>query len=410
MSEQKYSFILPHLGKLQNLAKWPNADVATMALVTELIPKLCGVPYDLIYRDDPTAMAECSLLVHEFLGVDIMVGNLDAYNFEAEAMGAKMRFYEDRCPDIDRSNYFINGWEDLDKIRFRGLDTGRLPYLIDYTMKYIEYTGIPSFPAFSAPWTLASNLYGLDNLVFATIEDPEFVHELLNRIVDDFHIPMFAALKEKLPYMSQMFVADAFASIPMVTIDIIEEFIKPSVERLVAGVCTKGEPFVNTAFFGHSKLKNKEDLKRFEDFVVYCNSAFFCTDPDVAILTPEYARKRADDYLVPLQSGVGAPVIEFGTKEEIVEKVKHYTLAGKRGLTPMTFFFNNIPANSPVENIQVAIQTVSIYGAPGADENTPYVDPDFITFENFLRHKMADNPEGYKFEWLKKSRLAFLAE
>jgi len=409
MSEQKYSFLLPHLGKLQALANWPNADVIKMALVTELIPELCGVPYDLIYRDDPTAMAECTCLVHEFLGIDLMVGNLDGYNFEAEAMGAKMRFYKDCCPDIDRSEYFIKGWEDLDKIRFKGLDSGRLPYLIDYTMKYMEYTGIPTFPAFSAPWTLAGNLYGLDNLVLATIEEPEFVEALLNKIVDDFHIPMFKALKERLPFMSQMFVADAFASIPMVSVDIIEEFVRPALERLVAGVCTNGEPFVNTAFFGHAKL-NKEDLKRFEDFVVFSNNEYFCPDPDLAILTPEYARKRADDYLVPLQAGMAATVIQFGTKEEIIERAKHYTLAGKRGLTPLTFFFANLPAHAPLENIQVALQAVSIYGTPEADENTPYVDPEFITFEEFLKNKMANNTEGYKFEWLKKSKLAYLAE
>lgn len=39
----------------------------------------------------------------------------------------------------------------------------------------------------------------------------------------------------------------------------------------------------------------------------------------------------------------------------------------------------------------------------GADENTPYTEPDFLPFEEFLKNKMQNNTEGYTFDWLKKS-------
>jgi len=404
MGTTKNSFLLPHLGQLQKLANWPNADVIKTALISELIPEMCGVPYDYLYRDDPRAMAECTCLVHEFIGVDLLIANLDVYNFEGEAMGAKINFYKDHCPDFDRSNYFIKGPQDLHKIKFGGLDTGRFPYLLKYCQYYQEYTGIPTFPTFSAPWTLAGNLFGLDNLIMATIEDPVFVHEFLNKIVDDFHIPMFKAFREVHPYMTEMSLVDAFVSIPMVTPDIIDEFVRPSLQRLIDGVCTNGEPFIDTAFFGQSKL-NKEDLKRFEDFIIWSNGRFFCSDPDVAVLTPEYARRRADECKLPLQTGVEAKLIEFGTKEEIIERVKHYTLAGKNGITPCIFFFNNFTPHTPISKIQVAMQALSIYGAPGATADTPYVDPEFRSFVSFLKEKMASNVEGYTFHWLEKSTL-----
>ena len=84
-----------------------------------------------------------------------------------------------------------------------------------------------TFPIFSAPWTLAGNLYGIENLIMATIEDPEFVHEFLRRIVDDYHVPMFHALNDAVPGFAEMDFVDAFASVPMVNVSIVNEFIRP---------------------------------------------------------------------------------------------------------------------------------------------------------------------------------------
>ena len=78
--------------------------------------------------------------------MDMILANLDVYNFEAEAMGAEVKFYPDHCADIVRSNYFIKGPQDLDKIKFKGLDTGRFPYLLRYCRAYEKYTGAETFP------------------------------------------------------------------------------------------------------------------------------------------------------------------------------------------------------------------------------------------------------------------------
>lgn len=398
MNEPKPSFMLPHLMNLGGLANWPNANVVRTALVTELIPELCRMPYDYLFRDDPKALTECTLLVWEYLDLDILTANLDVYDFEAEAMGAKIKFYKKNCPDFDRSEYFIKGREDFDKIRYTGLDAGRFPFLRKVNEYQLRYVQFPAFPVLSAPWTLAGNLYGLDNLVMDCMEDPEFVHDFLNKLVDDYMIPLWNDIIDAFPGIDSMALVDAYVTVPMVTVDIIEEFIRPALERLVEGTGHR-IPLLDTAFFGQSKL-SPEDRERFEQFVMWSNGRFFCSDPDVAVLTPEYARRRADEVLLPLQTGVDAKLIEFGTKEEIVERIKHYTLEGKRGITPCIFFFNNFTPGTSEENMQIAMQALKIYGAPGADENTPYVDPEFISFKDFLKKKIANNVEGYSFDWL----------
>lgn len=407
MEKPQMNFLIPRLMNFQNLRNWPNAKVINTALVTEYIPELCKLPYDLLFRDDPKAMAECTLLVWEYLRLDLLTANLDVYNFEGEAMGAKINFYKNNCPDFDRDSYFITGRDDLDKIKYKGLDTGRFRYLIENSRAHKQYTGVDNFPIFSAPWTLAGNLYGIDNLVVDTVIDPDFVHELLRRIVDDFQAPMLRELSGVIPGMQQVALVDAFATVPMVNIPIVETYIKPYLERLMEKLDMPGVTLMDTAFFG-SSLLSEEDRKRFEEFVIWANGRFFCGDPDVAALTPEYARRRATESRQALQIGMDAKILQFGTEEEVVAKVKKYVLAGKAGPSPLIFFFNNIPPKAPIENVLAGINAVEIYGAPGADENTPYSQPEFRPFEDFLRYKLSNNVEGYSFDWLKKSGYAYL--
>ena len=407
MADQQPNFMVKHLMNLGGLANWPNTDVIRTALVTELIPELCQVPYDYVFRDDPKAMIETTLLVWEWLDLDILTANIDVYNLEAEAMGAKINYFPHNCPDFDRNEYFIKGPQDLDKIQYPGFEAGRFPYLKALNQYQLQYVQFPAFPVMSAPWTLAGNLYGLDNLILATIDDPGFVHDFLNKLVDDFLIPLWNDIIDNFPGVDTMQLVDAFVTIPMVTVDIVDEFIRPALERLNGG--TKQQlGLLDTAFFGQSQL-SPEDRARFEEFVCWSNGRFFCSDPDVAVLTPEYARRRADEVLLPLQTGVDAKLIKNGTKEEIIERIKYYTLAGKAGITPCIFFFNNLTTGIPEETLQTAIQALRIYGTPEADENTPYVDPEFVSFKDFVRNKIADNVEGYSFDWLEKSGLRDLA-
>ena len=138
-------------------------------------------------------------------------------------MGAKIKFFRITVlilTDRITLSRMLLTWI---KIRFGGLDQGRFPYLIEYCKAYKHYTGVDTFPIFSAPWTLAGNLYGIENLIMATIEEPEFVHEFLRRIVDDYHVPMFRALNEAIPGFAEMDFVDAFASVPMVNVQIVEK-------------------------------------------------------------------------------------------------------------------------------------------------------------------------------------------
>ena len=411
MATEKTSFMLERVGHLADLENWPNAAMPITGLVTEFIPETCKIPYDYIYRDDPVAMAETTLLVQEYIDFDLVIANLDIYNFEAENMGQKLRFFKNACPDVDRENCFIRGPEDLDKVKFQGMDAGRMRYLVDFCRAWERFTGVSvaaSQLTFSAPWTLACDIMGLENLVMAVLEDPDFVHELMKRIVRDVHLPMFTALKAEFPEFATVMLADAFGTPPMITPDIAEEFMQPYIDMENELMAPLGIAVMSTAYFGISQFEGDE-RRRYEEFIAHVNQAYYFCDPDTNRLGAEFGRKRANELGVLLHTGIAATFVENSTPEEIVERTKDYCLkAHHDALTPAFFWIVCVTTRCPIENVMTATHAARIYGAPGATIDTPYTEPEYPTFEEFLKYKIANNVEGYTFEWLKHSGYSYL--
>ncbi len=409
MAKLQNSFMAKAVSTMANLQNWPKADVPCGAQVNELIPELCKLPFDYLFRDDAVSMAECSLLVQEYLDLDILGINLDVYNFEAESMGAKIHFYKDHAPDIDRRDYLIKDESDFDKIKWNGLNSGRFPFLQEYYRAYMSYVGIvPPIFTMCSPWSLASNLYGMENLICMTVEDPEFVEEFLDRLINNVYGPMLQDLNEAIPEFVEISLADAFASPPMCNMDTISRFIAPLPEKIEKACGIPDFKVVLGGIWGTSYLTTDCEKEKFNEILVKTGGILSGYDPDAERLSPEYYRKEADRLLATLFLGLSASYLETKSPMEVVERVKEYVLKGKAGITPMAIMINNIAPNAPLGNVFHAVQALRIYGAPGADENTPFIEPEVPSFENFLKEKLDNNREGYTFRWLEKSEYSYL--
>ena len=404
---QLSAFIPPRLMKLGAIANWPNADVPLGAQVNEYIPALCKVPFDLLFKDDPVAMAECTLLVWEYIGVDLLVLNTDCYNFEVETMGGKLSFYKDHIPDVDRSDLFIKSADDLDKIKFTGFENSRIPYLVEYCKAYKKFSGLDTVPSFSGPWSIAANLYGIENLIIDAVSEPEFVHEFLGRLVQDFLIPFHKALAELIPGMQGTTLADAIGSPPLVSKELFEEFVAPYANDLLNSYQANGILKYN-GVWGIAEYDGEER----DDFVrqlIATEGTLGVFDPDVQLVGPEYYRKICDEQLAPLMFGLSTNILQDGTPAEVADAVKSYVLGGKAGVTPFLMFLSNIAPATPAINVRTAVEATHVYGAPEATGDTPF-EPlgEIESFEDFLRGKIANNESGYTFAWLEKSEYAYL--
>ncbi|MDR2484784.1 MAG: hypothetical protein LBD55_05265 [Treponema sp.] len=345
-------------------------------------------------------MAECTLLVWEYTGLDFIEANMDIYDFEAENAGARINYYRDHLPDINRSDFLIKDEKDLDKIKFRGLESGRCRYFIDYCHAWTEYSGLDIFPVLCAPWSLAVNLYGLENLVVAAITEPDFVHEMFRRIVYDLQVPMYKALTAEIPGCTSIKLADAWCSPPVVSVEILRDFGAAWLFRLREAMEI---PVVNMGIWGSSYLKgaNKDE---FHDIINRMLGMIVVWDPDLERDGVSYYRRFATKLGVPFITGFSTTVLLEGPAEAIAARAKKYTLEGKEGPSPYMFLFNNIGPRTPIDHIRAAIAAVKTYGAPGATEATPFRLPEPAeSFGGFLKKKLRDNAEGYRFEWLEKS-------
>jgi hypothetical protein len=213
-------------------------------------------------------------------------------------------------------------------------------------------------------------------------------------------------LNAELPGLTTVNCTDAWFNPPLVSLDILEEF-EEYVYRIPAAAGLD-VPLTVAGIWGYSYLKGF-DLERLMALAIRLSSSLTVFDPDVSNIGPEPFRGYADRYVLPLTLGLDSTLLETGSIEEIVRRIKHYVLVGKKGLTPMTFFFNNINPQTPLINIQAAVAAVRIYGAPEATAETPFVMPEQKSFADFLQQKISHNPEGYSFNWLQKSGYAYLA-
>jgi len=404
LEQTQKSFVLPRITKLANLNNWPSA-VACTAQINELIPELCRLPYDYLYRDDPEAFAECSLLVWEYTGVDKLSSNLDIYNFEAESAGAGLVFSPDCMPAIDHTNRLVKDSSDLSKVRFNGLGSGRLAYLLRYYRAWQALSGINTYPTFCAPFSLACSLFGLDNLLVAALDDPDFVQSLLARCVDDLLGPYVAAVCSELPGMPSISCADAWFSLPLINLDMMEQY--ESFLYRLRFAASSDLPVTSGAIWGFSYLRGL-DLDRLTDLLLRVSGSLTVLDPDVANIGPEYFRGAADRRGVALTLGLSSNLMLTGSVAEVVSRVRRYVLVGKDGHTPFTLFLNNLAPRTPLENIFAAVTAVATYGAVGATAETAFDMPTIEPFEKFLVRKMADSSVGYSFDWLSRSGYSYL--
>lgn len=407
MSTLQKSFLFPRLLKLMMLKDWPAAAVPLISQFNEVVPELCRLPYDYLYRDDPQAMAECSLLVWEYLGVDNAFAVIDSYNTEIEAMGGKIMFFKDHIPDIDRKDFFVKGKGDLEKLKFKGLESGRYPYLIKYYQTFTELSGLDQFPEVSAPWSMACNLFGMENLLIATMTEPGFVHALMDKILSDVIIPAVDALKATFPDANLITFPDAWCSPPMVTVSIIKEFVEPYIARL-KDYCTG----LGAGFgwgIGWVTGLPKKDREYMIDLFSSATGYVYGFPPEVDELTPEYFREYATEKMLTLALGIAPSFMQLATPQEVHDKVRHYVLVGKKGPTPLALLCGCIGPHVPLDNVRMLVNALNTYGAVGAEANTPLAEvANKQTFEEFLRDKIADNAAGYTFSWIEKSGYAYL--
>ena len=354
MHRKEFTSFQEGIRRHQNALDGIPDRIPVCAQLHELAMKESGAPAKEFYTN-AELLATATLETHQKYGIDVPNIDYDVYNIEAEAIGQAMKYSETDMPDVDRTRPLIRGRDDLKKIRTPDFDfQGRFAQVIEMNHLFRKLIGGESEPTlnFCAPFSLAANIRGFEQLIMDLYSDPGFARTLFDRITEELLAPWILRLKKEFPFAGSICGSDATGSLPLVDLDIIKEWIIPYVVRL-RELC--GPEVYVPNWVGESYLKNPEELLDLKRQV--CPELVEGQDPDVEKIGPDLYKKYAAKHNLPLILGNGAVFLATATPAEIAGRVKYYIeTGGKKGR--LILYLCNLGATTPPENVKAAVEAV----------------------------------------------------
>ena len=335
---------------------------------------------------DADIFTRTQVLVTKYYKLDTLSNFWDVYNVEAEALGQKIIYHSAGLPDIDRTRPLIAKPSDLDHLHPPDPCTsGRLPWVHEVNKKFIELTGTLDRAYFTAPLSLAANIRGYENLMEDMFQRPAFAHRLFKFICDDVLLPHLETMREKTGIPDLLMDGrDAWASPPMITLDMMDEYVVTYTERLRNKL---DKNLITRGNWGDSKSRDPE---RFFSQKMKCTpGSLSVSDPDLFELGPGRVKAFADKHNLFVTAGVDAALLCEGPVEAIVERIKFYIDTFARNGQCM-IHLNQIPRETPCEHVHAAVAACHTYGRlPLLDnlDDIAFEIPKRESFSDFVKQK-----------------------
>ena len=167
-------------------------------LVLSILHDLYGIDSAEYYKKDPERYARTNLITSRLLGIQKFYTVWALYAFTCEALGQVM-MYPDKFPPgsdpdkvlIDKSNWRLLTTPDF--------NTG-IPKIINDMLRVNErLTGMEPLLQISAPYSLAADIYGQEQLLSDVVHEPDFVNELLDHLADQILCPWIEHFLNEFP-------------------------------------------------------------------------------------------------------------------------------------------------------------------------------------------------------------------
>ena len=362
-----------------------NTKVVIGAQSNDHSAYLAGVPTQQFFTDAHT-FAQVQLLVTEYYQLDVLSNFWDVYNIEAEALGQKLVYHPGGIPDVDRNRPLISTPADLDLISPPDPNkSGRMPWVLQFNKIFLETTGNLDRVYFTAPFSIAVNIRGYENLVMDMFERPRFVHRLFEFLCDDVIAPFLEVMRSESGNPDLIMDGrDAWASPPMISLDMMDEYVVAYTERLRDHF---GEKLITRGNWGDARSR---DVERFFSQKIQCSpGSLSVLDPDLYEVGAERVKAFAHEHRAFVTAGVDATLIQKGPAEAIVERIKLYVDKLARDGRCM-IHLNQIAAETPPEHIHAAVAACHAYGKHPIPDNLADVSfeiPKRESFAAFMREK-----------------------
>jgi uroporphyrinogen-III decarboxylase len=297
---------------------------------------------------DADIFLRCELQADEFYGFDAPTIHYDCYNIEAEALGAKLVYPENEAPIVDPRKPLMRSIDDLKALEPVKMGrSGRMPFVLGINDRLAD-AGLSPKIRFCGIFTLGTKLLGYENLIVAIRNQPTKVHRLLQFLTDEVAAEWVLCQREHAGVNAVATGSEAFASPPLLALDMVEEFSLQYIKRLekhIGGIRLAG-------LWGEGYLDEPTkllDIKRRG-----APGSIQVCDPDVSELGPTFFKRYADAHGIGLIMGLDAHLVRSGPVSEIESRARRFIdEAGLDGR--FILFINDIPYDTPSEHVQAVV-------------------------------------------------------
>jgi len=352
-----YAFLQEGANRQEVANKGIPDRVPIIAQMPEFARKELGLGPREFYSS-PELIAAGTLEIMEKYDIDGPYLDYDVYNIEPEGLGMEILWSDESLPDLNYAKPIIIDENDLQKIKTPDFDSvGRFSHILETYHHYEKLTGgiLPPFRC-SAPFTLAANIRGTSNLLIEIFTKPDFVRELLDRITEEVLTPWLLRVKKEFPNLREIGADDALGSLPIVSPDIMRDWVMPPVLKLRELV---GPEVYVPNWVGEHYLLNPEVMLDMKKQV--SPNGIRVQDPDVEKLGPDIFKKYTNKHNINLCLGVGASFLDSATPVEVAKRVKNYLQIGAKG-GRLTLYLCSLSAATPPENVRAAVRALKEYG------------------------------------------------
>jgi uroporphyrinogen decarboxylase len=325
--------------------------VPVILQIHEHAARIAGLPVRRIC-EDPAAHVYSQLVALVEYGHDLPCGFADCYNVEVEALGTPLRYAGEQFPEIAR--HLLAERSDLDALRLPDFRRdGRMSWVLEVNRLLKELVGdvMGAYAAGTAPFSIAVNLRGYEALMMDVVEDPDFVHQLMEfcaRLAANF-----ARVQIEHGAMATSII-DAWAAPPLVSPRIFDEFVLPYTARVIGMLTPPGASW--GGIWGCSAIPDWRDLVRRVIASGSTNVRAFGLDlekrPDIDLA--EYKRLLVS-HRKPMLCCVTAKLLSRGTPGEIERKVGELIRAAAPG-GGFTLYGAMVPIETPPENVRALVE------------------------------------------------------
>ncbi len=353
------------LERLRMSGRFEEPDrVPILLQIHEYAARAAGLPVKTICTS-PIAHVYSQLLALDRYGHDLPCAFADVYNIEAEALGCTLHYPGETFPEIAERAVTEPG--DLAKLTIPdGTRAARMPWVLEVNDILGEKLGdvMGIYGAVSAPFSVAANLRGFEQLLVDMYDDPDFVHALMDFVTEV--VVSFGKLQVERGAQSTTLI-DAWAAPPLLSLELFDEFVLPYTARALGALKPPGVSW--GGIWGCSHLKDWRSLIRRVIAAGSGNVRAFGLDTERGVDLGEM-KELLTRHRRPMLCTITAELMHSGPPERIAEKTREYIQKAAPG-GGFVIYAAMVPIETPPEHLDAFISAARTFGTYPIEQDRP---------------------------------------